>query len=86
MLAIMGASLGRSGTPYMPLVSRLPLAHRTIQLLSANPLALAYDKLAAILQKVRAHLPEMEITGCAASTNASCARRLASRQAGKWSP
>ena len=33
---------------------------RTIQLLSANPLALAYDKLAAILEKVHAYLPEME--------------------------
>lgn len=33
---------------------------RTIQLLSANPLVLTYDKLAAILERVRAHLPEME--------------------------
>lgn len=33
---------------------------RTIQLLSANPLALPYDKMASVLEKVREHLPEME--------------------------
>ena len=33
---------------------------RTIQLLSANPLAPAYDKLAPILQKINDALPRME--------------------------
>lgn len=33
---------------------------RTIQLLSANPLALPYDKMAPILEAVNEHLPEME--------------------------
>jgi radical SAM superfamily enzyme YgiQ (UPF0313 family) len=33
---------------------------RTIQLLSANPLVLSYDKLARILELVRTYLPEME--------------------------
>ena len=33
---------------------------RTIQLLSANPLALPYDKMAPILEKVNEYLPEME--------------------------
>ncbi|MCR5583273.1 MAG: radical SAM protein [Eggerthellaceae bacterium] len=33
---------------------------RTIQLLSANPLALPYHKLAPILEKVNEHLPEIE--------------------------
>jgi radical SAM superfamily enzyme YgiQ (UPF0313 family) len=33
---------------------------RTIQLLSANPLVLSYDKMAPILEKIRAYLPEME--------------------------
>lgn len=33
---------------------------RTIQLLSANPLVLTYDKLAAILEKIREYLPKME--------------------------
>ena len=35
---------------------------RTIQLLSANPLALPYDKMAPILAKVNEYLPEMEHT------------------------
>ena len=33
---------------------------RTIQLLSANPLALSYDKLAPILEKINEYLPQME--------------------------
>ena len=33
---------------------------RTIQLLSANPLALPYDRMAPILEKINEHLPEME--------------------------
>ena len=33
---------------------------RTIQLLSANPLALPYDKMAPILEKVNEYLPEVE--------------------------
>lgn len=33
---------------------------RTIQLLSANPLALPYDKMAPILEKVNEYLPEIE--------------------------
>ena len=33
---------------------------RTIQLLSANPLVLSYDRLAPILEKIREYLPEME--------------------------
>ncbi len=33
---------------------------RTIQLLSANPLALPFDKLAPILEKVNLYLPDME--------------------------
>ena len=33
---------------------------KTIQLLSANPLALPYDKMAPILEKVNEYLPEME--------------------------
>ena len=33
---------------------------RTIQLLSANPLVLSYDKMAAILEKVNEYLPEIE--------------------------
>ena len=33
---------------------------RTIQLLSANPLALTYDKLAPILEKINRYLPKME--------------------------
>ena len=33
---------------------------RTIQLLSANPLALSYDRLAPILEKINEYLPEME--------------------------
>ncbi len=33
---------------------------RTIQLLSGNPLALSYDRLAAILEKIKQHLPKME--------------------------
>jgi len=33
---------------------------RTIQLLSANPLALPYDKMAPILEKINEYLPEME--------------------------
>lgn len=34
---------------------------KTIQLLSANPLALSYDRLAPILEMIRKYLPEMEI-------------------------
>ena len=41
------------------LAATLPNA-RTIQLLSANPLMLTYDKLAAILEKIREYLPKME--------------------------
>ncbi len=33
---------------------------RTIQLLSANPLALSYDRLAPILEKINEYLPQME--------------------------
>jgi len=33
---------------------------RTIQLLSANPLALPYDRMAPILEKINEYLPEME--------------------------
>ena len=33
---------------------------RTIQLLSANPLVLSYDKLAAIFEMIRRYLPKME--------------------------
>ena len=33
---------------------------RTIQLLSANPLALPYDKMAPILEKINEYLPKME--------------------------
>ena len=33
---------------------------KTIQLLSANPLALTYDKLAPILEMINSYLPEME--------------------------
>ncbi len=33
---------------------------RTLQLLSANPLVLPYDRLATILEMVRKHLPQME--------------------------
>lgn len=33
---------------------------KTIQLLSANPLALTYDKLAPILEKINQYLPKME--------------------------
>ena len=33
---------------------------KTIQLLSANPLALSYDKLAPILERINKHLPKME--------------------------
>lgn len=33
---------------------------KTIQLLSANPLALPYDKMAPILEKINEYLPEME--------------------------
>ena len=33
---------------------------RTVQLLSANPLVLTYDKLARILELIRTYLPEME--------------------------
>ncbi|HAM16800.1 MAG TPA: hypothetical protein DCP91_13310 [Eggerthellaceae bacterium] len=33
---------------------------RTIQLLSANPLALPYDKMAPILEKINEYLPQME--------------------------
>ena len=33
---------------------------RTIQLLSANPLVLPYDKLAPILEKIKQYLPKME--------------------------
>ena len=33
---------------------------RTIQLLSANPLALSYDKMAPILEKINEYLPEIE--------------------------
>ncbi len=33
---------------------------RTIQLLSANPLALTYDKLAPILEMINRYLPKME--------------------------
>lgn len=33
---------------------------RTIQLLSANPLALSYDRMAPILEKVNEYLPEIE--------------------------
>ncbi len=41
------------------LASTVPQA-RTIQLLSANPLVLSYDRLAPILEKVNEHLPEIE--------------------------
>lgn len=33
---------------------------KTIQLLSANPLVMTYDKLAPILEKINQHLPKME--------------------------
>ena len=33
---------------------------RTIQLLSANPLAMSYDKLAPILEKINEYLPDMQ--------------------------
>ena len=33
---------------------------RTIQLLSANPLVLSFDKMAPILEKIREYLPDME--------------------------
>ena len=33
---------------------------RTIQLLSANPLALSYDRMAPILEKINEYLPDME--------------------------
>ena len=33
---------------------------RTLQLLSANPLCMTYDKLAPILEKINQYLPEME--------------------------
>ncbi len=33
---------------------------RTIQLLGANPLVLSYDKMAPILEKIRAYLPDIE--------------------------
>ena len=33
---------------------------RTIQLLSANPLAMTYDKLAPILEMINCYLPKME--------------------------
>lgn len=35
---------------------------RTIQLLGANPLALPYDKMAPILEKINEYLPQMEHT------------------------
>lgn len=41
------------------LAATVPQA-RTIQLLSANPLALSYDRLAPILEKVNEYLPQME--------------------------
>ena len=34
---------------------------RTIQLLSANPLVLAYDKLAAIFEMIHRYLPKSEL-------------------------
>ena len=34
---------------------------KTIQLLSANPLALSYEKLAPILKMIRRYLPDIEI-------------------------
>ena len=34
---------------------------KTIQLLSANPLVLTYDKLAPILEMIKKHLPKMEM-------------------------
>ena len=33
---------------------------RTLQLLSANPLCMTYDKLASILEKINQYLPKME--------------------------
>jgi hypothetical protein len=33
---------------------------KTIQLLSANPLCMSYDKLAPILEMINKYLPEME--------------------------
>ena len=41
------------------LAATVPDAH-TIQLLSANPLALPYSKMKPILEKIREYLPEME--------------------------
>ena len=41
-------------------LARLEPNARTIQLLSANPLALSYDKLAPILEKINEYLPHME--------------------------
>ena len=41
-------------------IARLTPDARTIQLLSANPLALSYNKLAPILQKINEYLPKME--------------------------
>lgn len=41
-------------------VAHLTPDARTIQLLSANPLALSYDKMAPILQKINEYLPKIE--------------------------
>ena len=41
------------------LAKNMPHA-RTIQLLSANPLALPYDRMAPILEKINEYLPDME--------------------------
>lgn len=41
-------------------IARLTPNACTIQLLSANPLALSYDRMAPILQKINEHLPKME--------------------------
>ena len=41
-------------------LSRIVPHARTIQLLSANPLCLSYDKLAPILERINHYLPEME--------------------------
>jgi len=47
------------GEDLRELAATVPHA-RTIQLLSANPLALPYDKMAPILEKVNEYLPEVE--------------------------
>ncbi len=53
------APMGQIEEDLRELAETVPHA-RTIQLLSANPLALSYDKLAPILEKIRTYLPNME--------------------------